>query len=182
MAVGYAEPVQLLGITRSRLDPYPTIAVRPPSGPIGDALLASTGPLLELPIGPDALPHAAAMVQSIYHRHELLNGYSGYYPESHLRALDLACRLPDRDALDELVRTTGLNWILVRLMPLDASRHHGFPPLRCPPDPRRDEAPAGREADEWRSVAAATGDSGLRLVAQDGGALLFRVNSRASHD
>jgi hypothetical protein len=177
--VGYAQPVQLLGVTRSPLEPYPTIAMRPPTGPIGTALLGSTGPLLELPIGPNALGHAAAMVQSIYHRHPLLNGYSGYYPESHLRTLELACRLPDRDALDELVRTTGVEWILVSLMGLDASRHGGVAPLRCPPDPRRDQAPTGSEAREWLALVAATGgEGGLRLVAREDGALLFRVYDR----
>jgi hypothetical protein len=77
------------------------------------------------------------------------------------------------------VGTTGVEWVLVRLMGLDASRRGGAAPLRCPPDARRDQAPAGSEAREWLALAAAAGgQGGLRLVAQEDGALLFRVYDR----
>jgi hypothetical protein len=176
MYVGYAQPVPLLGVTRLPLEPYPTNAVNPPSGEIGGALRASTGPLLELPIGPTALMSASAMLRSIYHRHPLLNGYSGYVPESYARRMELACHLPDRDALAQLVHTTGVALVLVHLMTLDASRRSGVGLLRCPPDPRRDGAVAGSEAREWLTVASDVARSDLHLVAKGGTDLLFRVD------
>jgi hypothetical protein len=178
----WAQPVPLLGVTRNPLDPYPTIAARPPDGAVEQALARSTGPLLELPIGPAGLAAADAMVRSIYHRHPLLNGYNGYWPQEFPQRMALACRLPDRDALAELVDATGVDLVLVHLISLDGSRHHGAGLSRCPPDPRRDAAPPGSESREWIAVATDGTRSDLRLVAREGDQLLFRVTlDRRAH-
>ena len=78
------------------------------------------GPLLELPIGPEGvgptgLPvnHARAMYRAIYHGRPVLNGYSSYYPAAFPARMELARRLPDPAALEELHRNTGLEMILV---------------------------------------------------------------------
>jgi len=81
------------------------------------------GPVLELPVG--FLDHdflgdgAAVRWQSGYqyfstaHWRPLLNGYSGYPPESFFFLMAIARRLPARDALQDLVDLSGLRWLIV---------------------------------------------------------------------
>jgi hypothetical protein len=80
------------------------------------------GPLLELPVARPGTTawtearrvEAMAMYFSTYHWLPLLNGYSGYLPDSYATIMDQAVRLPMPDALAALVACTGLRWILVR--------------------------------------------------------------------
>jgi hypothetical protein len=58
---------------------------------------------------------------STRHWHQLLNGYSGYYPASYQRTLDRLRRLPDPDSLS-LLRERGVRYVLVHLTYLDAKR------------------------------------------------------------
>jgi len=88
----------------------------PPDVPAAFApvLRSSRGPLLELPAGPDGLAgnaHAAAMYRSTAHWRPLLNGYASYWPAGFAERMAAAARLPDADALDGLVASTGLSLI-----------------------------------------------------------------------
>jgi len=73
-------------------------------------------PLLELPI-PSTLREASmpalAMYFSTYHWLPLLNGYSGYAPQSYPFLMNYAEQLPNAEALRLLVDCTGLRWILL---------------------------------------------------------------------
>lgn len=109
------------------------VADRPPAVPIptGGSVpavyswLASHGdggPLLELPVlgtrmtdvREATLAESLAMYFSTYHWLPLLNGRSGYLPDSYPAIMAQAERLPMPDALAALVACTGLRWILVR--------------------------------------------------------------------
>jgi hypothetical protein len=95
------------------------------------------GPVLELPVGADAGNVSVIYGQSrytyfsTYHWSPLLNGYSGYPPQSFFLVMAIARRLPDRDALQDLVDLTGLRWVVLHLHALDAERRdawiHGVP-------------------------------------------------------
>jgi hypothetical protein len=134
--------------------------------PVMQALMRSTGAVLELPIaGPGS--HAAAMYRAIAHRHPLLNGYSGYWPREFEQRIELACRLPDVTALRQLARETDVELILVN--------RHGWgrpgarPPNECPR--------ALKGATRWQTWQrlARTGHPALTLVARQDDRLLFRV-------
>jgi hypothetical protein len=79
-------------------------------------------PLLELPVsGPKistwtkaGMAEAMAMYFSTYHWLPILNGYSGYIPDSYPALMEHAARLPDPGALRVLVDCAGLRWILLR--------------------------------------------------------------------
>ncbi len=74
------------------------------------------GPLLELPDRParDTDFRADAMVGQTYHWLPLLTGFSAMPPLHAPLVGPLIGRLPDRDALDELVDLTDLRWVLLR--------------------------------------------------------------------
>jgi hypothetical protein len=98
-----------------RVVPAPTLEPA-----IAAALRARDGPLLVLPVGRQgtgAGRHAYAMYESIFHWRPLLNGYSSYWPAGFPDRMALARQLPDREALAELRRRTGLATILVRTKP-----------------------------------------------------------------
>jgi hypothetical protein len=61
------------------------------------------------------------MFWSTRHWHELLNGYSGYYPASYQRTLDRLSRLPDPDSLS-LLRERSVRYVLVHITYLDEKR------------------------------------------------------------
>jgi hypothetical protein len=54
------------------------------------------------------------MYFSTYHWLPILNGYSGYIPDSYPALMEHAARLPDPGALRVLVDCAGLRWILLR--------------------------------------------------------------------
>jgi hypothetical protein len=93
------------------------------------------------------------MYHAIYHRRPLLNGYSGYWPAGFAERMALAARLPDPEALDSLVRATGLDLILVHAAEYGRGPRHAT----------------------WIALADAGGDSRLVVVARDADDLLFRV-------
>jgi hypothetical protein len=76
-------------------------------------------PVLELPVGVDSTEYGAMFTQSrytyfsSYHWSPLLNGYSAYPPDSFFFLMEIARRLPARDALHDLVSLTGLRWIVL---------------------------------------------------------------------
>jgi hypothetical protein len=82
------------------------------------------GVVLELPVplesGLGALD-VDYMFWSTRHWHELLNGYSGYYPASYQRTLDRLSRLPDPDSLS-LLRERSVRYVLVHITYLDEKR------------------------------------------------------------
>jgi len=139
---------------------YPTQPAPTVPAPLSAALATSPGPLLELPLGGQGgtLPdqHARAMYHAIAHRHPLLNGYSSYWPAAFPVRMALAARLPDQDALDALVRTTGLTLVWV---------HRD----RLPPD--------GRAA--WEQPPHGADRPSLAPLAASGDELLFVVRSPA---
>jgi hypothetical protein len=84
---------------------------------------AAAGPVLEVPVGlvdDDFRADVwAARWQSAYqyastlHWRPLLNGYSAHPPDSFFLVMALARRLPDDDALSDLVDLTGVRWLVV---------------------------------------------------------------------
>jgi hypothetical protein len=89
-------------------------------------LVPAGGALLELPLvragGPTgALPGPAsvtlepdAMLGSTRHWLPLVTGFTGYYPPQRSFLLQLIWRLPDHEALQELIDLTHVSWILLR--------------------------------------------------------------------
>jgi hypothetical protein len=163
----------MLAERRSGINPFGAGGVRPQpaSYPLMEAprldpdlrqaLLERQGPLLELPIGPAGVPvpepQTRAMYRSILHRRPILNGYNGYWPADFPRRMQLAHRLPDPDALEQLVRETGLSNVLVDLDAVDR-------------DARR----------TWLDLAAQARGQPLRLRFQNPRYLLFEVDVDAS--
>ena len=60
--------------------------------------------VLELPLARDSMQDAAAVYRSIYHRHPIVNGFSGHYP-SHYAPLQLGLEVGDQSVLTALA-----NW------------------------------------------------------------------------
>ncbi len=83
------------------------------------------GPVLELPWPPYTLASIGLdtryMLASTRHWKPILNGFTAYLPPSLFFLRRLAWRLPDADALGNLVRFTDLRWVIVRL-PMSARR------------------------------------------------------------
>lgn len=88
-------------------------------------------PVLEIPAGGlvgeirGLVWDSEAMMHSIGSWYPLLNGYTGYYPPSYVPLVTLARALPDEKALELLVRSTGLRYVVVhrdRLMAGDRAR------------------------------------------------------------
>jgi len=95
-----------------------------------------SGPLLELPVGfvdHDFTDISAVRWQSTYHYlstahwRPLLNGYSGYPPESFFFLMAIARRLPAPDALQDLVDLSGLRWLIVHRGWLPAAARQSWP-------------------------------------------------------
>jgi hypothetical protein len=119
---------------------------------------AEPGPVLELPGGTlepfvYARSEARSAYYSIYHGHELLNGYTGYLPETYWLVMSVARVLPDPRALGLLVRLTGLRYVLLH-----------------------DRVLPSADRDAWSDPP------GLELIAQHDGDRLYRVVSRAPAD
>ncbi len=150
-------------LARRPLPPtYPIKVAIGPTDPLLAEIRATAGPLLELPVlGPfdDFMPdfHAAAMYRSIQHWRPLLNGYASYWPAAWPARMRLADKLPDPQALDTLVRETGLSSILIHC---DFLLRPGW----CA---------------EWQAIAARGGNAKLKLVAQEGDELLFDIRPRS---
>jgi len=93
----------------------------PPHVPAVYGWIAQQGenePVLELPIPASgslnaAVSAARAMYFSTYHWHPLLNGYTGYTPPSYELIAAWARQMPSRHALEVLVKSTGVRWIIV---------------------------------------------------------------------
>lgn len=112
---------------------------------------AAPGPVLELPGGTlepfvYARSEARYAYYGIYHGHELLNGYTGYLPETYWLVMSVARVLPEPRALDLLVRLTGLRYVIVH-----------------------DRAMLAADREAWSDPA------GLELIARYGDDRLFRV-------
>lgn len=104
---------------------FARMAVRPM--PIGDRLPSiyralrdapEDGVVLELPLGGGIDPRGnyratSYMLFSTCHWKRLVNGYSGYLPPSHDLLAGTARRLPDPEALHDLVDLVDLRWIVV---------------------------------------------------------------------
>ena len=134
--------------------PYPLAPDVPPPAPaLMDVLARPGGPLVEVPAGTHPWRNVRAMYRAIHHRRSIVNGYSGYWPTGFPERMALADRLPDPDALAELVRQTGVELVLVH-----AGDLHGTP-----------------AATAWTALAARDGGGPLTLVARDGDDLLFRA-------
>jgi hypothetical protein len=123
---------------------------------ISAILGAVDGPVLQLPVGRNGVDpryHAPAMYRSIGHWEPLLNGYSSYWPAGFAERMTLAARLPDADALAELVRETGLTAVVVNLV--------GSTP---------------EERVTWRTAAAQHDVGRLHLAVRETEDLLFLVD------
>lgn len=62
------------------------------------------------------------MLNSTYHWHPVLNGYSSYFPAGFARRIGLADDLPSRGALEALVEETDLRFVWVHLNKLNAEQ------------------------------------------------------------
>ncbi len=83
-----------------------------------------SGPLLELPIRRSGDNwQADHMMGSMWHGQPLITGRTGYNPPQNEKVVELVNQLPDSAALEQLVSTTGVRWVLVRPRPgFDARR------------------------------------------------------------
>jgi hypothetical protein len=97
------------------------------------------GPVLEIPAGGLAGELVGRGVESDYmlystlHWNPLLNGYSGYRPQSYDVTMTLARVLPGPTATELLARTTGLRYVIVHLAampPEERARWSDFGPLQ----------------------------------------------------
>lgn len=145
-----------LGIPQMPIDPFATARALPVESSVDVHLRSIDGPLLVIDVGgirsPDLVASAAsAMLASIGAWYPLLNGYGGYYPAGYQERMRLARRLPDPQALRDLQRSTGVEWILVR---------------GAPDEPRM--AP-------WLALRGRPGSQLLRMVARSDGEMLFAV-------
>jgi hypothetical protein len=92
-------------------------------------------PLLEAPIRSgvagiaDIHRDGRAMYLASVHRLPLLNGYGGYAPDSHMRRMEAAARLPEPAALAVLCSETGLGWVLLRRDQLDGAGRRAWETL-----------------------------------------------------
>ncbi len=116
------------------------------------------GVLLELPAGlqrgfVQLLRESQYGFHSTSHWHRILNGYTGYLPDSTDDLMIIAAALPDQRALRQLVRMSGLDYIAVHL----------------------DGMPKGT-AKRWSTAP------GLELLAASRGHQLFRVTERFPTD
>ena len=59
-------------------------------------------------------PDARYIYMSTFHWQKLVNGYSGFYPDSYLRRLDGLQSFPDPSSL-EILRQTGVSYVVVHL-------------------------------------------------------------------
>jgi len=69
-----------------------------------------------------AMRQGRAMVNSTFHWHPILNGYSSYFPARFASRLEIADELPGRDALAALIEETDLRFVLVHLDRLDSGQ------------------------------------------------------------
>ena len=177
LLVTYFQPMSVFSRMLEPSGAYPTMGA-PVAADFDAEIARSHGALLELPVCPSGTSHAVAMYRSIGHRRPLLNGYNGYYPADFPARMALACRLPDPEALAELVRTTDLDMIHVHTNFLGTSRRApAKAPYACPADPGgpTDYAP-GAEAQAWRDAGIPGARADLQLVGRArNGDLLFRV-------
>lgn len=110
----HSYPVRPMLADPSEIDPYRWLAT------------VESGPVLELPVGDVEKDFRANLWEARYtyfgqvHWLPLLNGYSSYPPESYRLVMAIARRLPDPRALGDLVKLTGLRWIVVHGAALDA--------------------------------------------------------------
>jgi hypothetical protein len=156
LAEHYYGAAWLHGSRLAREIEYPLVEAIADGGPIVETLRREPpGPVIELPIGkgPNPWAHTRAMYRSIFHQHALLNGYGSYWPERFPERMDLARRLPDVEALRQLVAETGLAYVLVVDVPF--------------------RGPFGMR---WRPLARRRPIGGLRYVSQEPHALLFAVD------
>jgi hypothetical protein len=94
--------------------PAATIAARPRSIAV---LNGSTGPVVELPLGPIDRD-IAALYRSIDHRQPVVNGYSGFFPP-HYVVLEIALRQGDLDALAAVAPGESLTVAIDRRLEFD---------------------------------------------------------------
>jgi hypothetical protein len=101
------------------------MAVRPAPTPEGVSSVyrtlaetAEDGVLLELPLSddPGVYREAEYVLLSASHWKTLLNGYSGYMPPTYVLVRELALRLPQPTAMQQLVDLTRLRWVIVHAM------------------------------------------------------------------
>lgn len=83
---------------------YAALSALPP-GPVVEVPFA--GPLQSIELG------SRALLASTLHWRPLVNGYTGYPPPSHSLLQRLGARLPERDAILQLGRLTGVRYFVV---------------------------------------------------------------------
>ena len=98
-------PLQLVRYENTAPPVYEFLA-RLPSGVVAEFPV----PLKNAVPGPDA----RYIYMSTFHWQKLVNGYSGFYPDSYLRRLDGLQSFPDPSSL-EILRQTGVSYVIVHL-------------------------------------------------------------------
>jgi len=123
-AVAWAGAIATMALAVASFGAFPALPLRAERAdaavPEAYRWLATNGagrPLLELP--EDNLAAAERMVFSTYHWLPIVDGYSGYAPATSRYLHGIARRLPDEDALQEIVDRIDLGWILVHRADLD---------------------------------------------------------------
>ena len=81
--------------------------------------------VLDVPVPPaHSLPGEEARYQyaSIFHWQTLVNGYSGYYPASHIQLLEAMREFPNGNSL-RFLQTVGVNYVVIHPRFLDAQKY-----------------------------------------------------------
>jgi len=119
-ALGLLVVLSLIGLPWRRLAPVPAWenpeAARAAYGALRRL---PQGPVVEVPWRPHSLRYleldSLSLLATTLHDHPVLNGITAYTPPPFELLRRIGSRLPDRDALEKLVRLTELRWILVHL-------------------------------------------------------------------
>ena len=158
--------VAVLALLVARMPGPGDTAVRPAAlgttpSPVYRAIAESPerGAVLELPMSGHNDPRgpyreSAYMLASTVHWKPLINGYSGYAPPSYHLLGAAARRLPEGDAVQELVDMAGLRWVVLHV-------------------------PRGPARDAWRPLLAS---GAVRAVLEEDEAILFEVRVAPRRD
>ncbi len=108
--------VLLIGVVIECRARPPLLSIAPPSKIYAWLRRQQPAPVLELPVPDlkrlDLSNDLAYMVNSTAHWHPLLNGTSGFFPESYAELLELTRTFPDRDALEYLFKR-NVRYVLI---------------------------------------------------------------------
>jgi hypothetical protein len=116
LAEGWVAPLPMgVAVAAGGLAPAPPVAPGPQVGPLYRLVAEWPGAvvLAEFPFGAPAY-EIQAVYYAGYHRRPIINGYSGFFPESYRRRKAILANAPDDpDAVLGVLRTAGVTHVIV---------------------------------------------------------------------